>query len=205
MSCFTKICGITTGEDLEAVAALQPDAVGFIQWPKSTRYVEPEKVGEWETPEGMRRVGVFVCPNERELAHAIQYGRFDTVQVHRIPDNWWADRDFFQGIEFWSAMKPEELYFAESYFPFDQYVLDSYNPDTVGGTGELCDWEKSAQLVKAIKQPILLAGGLSPENVVEAVKTVAPAGVDESSGVEGEPGKKDLAKVEAFIRAARGC
>ena len=110
MSCFTKICGITTREDLEAVAALQPDAVGFIQWPKSARYVEPEKVGEWETPEGMRRVGVFVCPNERELAHAIQYGRFDTVQVHRIPDNWWADRDFFQGIEFWSAMKPEELY-----------------------------------------------------------------------------------------------
>jgi phosphoribosylanthranilate isomerase len=102
-------------------------------------------------------------------------------------------------------MKPEELYFAESYFPFDQYVLDSYNPDTVGGTGELCDWEKSAQLVKAIKQPILLAGGLSPDNVVEALKTVAPAGVDVSSGVEMEPGKKDIAKVEAFLRAVRGC
>lgn len=205
MSRFVKICGITTGNDLDAVAALQPDAVGFIQWPKSSRYVEPEKVGEWDTPEGVRRVGVFVCPNERELAHAIQYGRFDTVQVHRIPENWWADRDFFQGIEFWTAMKPEELYYAENYFPFDRFVLDSYHPDTVGGTGELCDWNKSAQLVKALKQPILLAGGLTPENVADALETVAPAGVDVSSGVEVEPGLKDLAKVKAFIDIARSC
>jgi phosphoribosylanthranilate isomerase len=205
MSCFVKICGITTSSDLEAVVKVQPDAVGFIQWPKSTRYVDPEKVGDWETPEGVRRVGVFVCPNERELAHAIQYGRFDTVQVHRIPDNWWADRDFFRGIEFWAAMKPEELYFAETYFPFDRFVLDSYHPDTVGGTGELCDWTKSAQLVKALKQPILLAGGLTPENVADAFKTVSPAGVDVSSGVEAAPGVKDMAKVKAFVDAARSC
>ena len=71
-------------------------------------------------------------------------------------------------------------------------MLDSYNPDTVGGTGMLCDWDKSAQLVKAIKQPIILAGGLSPDNVVEAVKAADPAGVDVSSGVEFEPGKKIL-------------
>ena len=83
-------------------------------------------------------------------------------------------------------------------------MLDSYNPDTVGGTGTLCDWDKSAQLVKAIKQPIILAGGLSHENVTEAMNTVNPAGVDVSSGVEVEPGKKDLAKVEAFLRAVRG-
>ena len=101
------------------------------------------------------------------------------------------------------CMKPEELYFAESYFPFDQYVLDSYNPDTVGGTGMLCDWDKSAQLVKAIKQPIL-AGGLSPENVVEAVKAVNPAGVDVSSGVEFEPGKKISLRWKRSCVSARG-
>ena len=205
MSIFTKICGITNKEDLEAIIDLKPNAVGFIQWKDSTRYVEPEIVGEWITPEEVQRVGVFVCPNERELAHSIQYGRFDVVQVHRIPDNWWADRDFFKGIEFWNALKPEELYFAESYFPFDKYVLDSYNPDTVGGTGELCDWGKAAQLVKAIKQPILLAGGLSSDNVLEAIDAVKPAGVDVSSGVELSPGKKDINKVREFLKTIQEC
>lgn len=205
MSIFTKICGITNKEDLEAIIDLKPNAVGFIQWKDSARYVDPEIVGEWITPEEVQRVGVFVCPNERELAHSIQYGRFDVVQVHRIPDNWWADRDFFKGIEFWNALKPEELYFAESYFPFDKYVLDSYNPDTVGGTGELCDWEKAAQLVKAIKQPILLAGGLSADNVLEAIDAVKPAGVDVSSGVELSPGKKDIKKVRDFLKTIQEC
>jgi phosphoribosylanthranilate isomerase len=203
MNRFIKICGLTTKEELDQVVEFQPDAVGFIQWAPSARFVEPEQIGEWETPEGIRRVGVFVSPTERELAHAIQYGRFDTVQVHRIPDNWWADRDFFKGIEFWCAMKPEELYFSESYFSFDRYLLDSYNPDTVGGTGEPCDWNKAAQLVKALKEPILLAGGLTPENVESAIQQVNPAGVDVSSGVEHAPGHKDIEKVKAFIDAVR--
>ena len=203
MGLFTKICGISSKEDLEQIVNLAPDAVGFIQWSKSSRYVEPKTIGDWDTPEGMRRVGVFVSPNERELAHAIQYARFDTVQVHRIPENWYADRDFFVGIEFWNAMQPEELYFIESYFNFDRYVLDSYNPDTVGGTGKTCDWDKAAQLTKAIKKPILLAGGLNPENVTEAILTVNPDGVDVSSGVESSPGKKDIKKIESFLSKVR--
>lgn len=204
MGLFTKICGICSEEDLKEISSFSPDAVGFVQWGKSPRYIEPERVGEWETPEGIRRVGVFVSPTEKTLAHAIQYGRFDTVQVHRVPDNWYADRDFFIGIDFWCAMKPEELYFSESYFDFNQYVLDSYNPDTVGGTGEVCDWEKSSQLVKSLKKPIILAGGLNPENLLAAVAAVNPYGVDVSSGVEIEPRKKDIKKVKKFLSLAKG-
>ena len=100
-------------------------------------------------------------------------------------------------------MKPEELYFSESYFTFDRYLLDSYNPDTVGGTGERCDWEKAAQLVKALSEPILLAGGLTPENVKMALEQGNPAGVDVSSGVEHAPGQKDIDKVRSFIDAVR--
>ena len=123
--------------------------------------------------------------------------------MHRIPDNWYADKEFFQGIQFWNAMKPEELYFLDSYFDFDSYVLDSYNPDTVGGTGETCDWDKSSQLVKALKKPIILAGGLTVNNVQDAIKKVNPFGVDVSSGVEISPGKKDMKLVRDFIKTAK--
>ncbi|VGO21508.1 phosphoribosylanthranilate isomerase [Pontiella sulfatireligans] len=203
MGLFVKICGICSEGDLGQISALGPDALGFIQWPKSKRYIDPKAVGRWETPEGMKRVGVFVCPTESELAHAAQYGRFDVLQVHRVPDHWKMDRDLFQGLEIWRALNPDELYHAESWFEFDRFLLDSYDSRTVGGTGKTCDWGKAKTLVKSVEKPILLAGGLSPENVEAAVAEVKPWGVDVSSGVETEPGVKDMAKVEAFIAACR--
>ncbi len=166
--------------------------------------MSPETVGQWETPEDIKRVGVFVAPSEPELAHAAQYGRFDVLQVHRVSSGWKLDRDLFQGVEIWRAINPDELYFDESGFRYDRYLLDSYDPKTIGGTGKVCDWEKAGSLVKSLETPILLAGGLTPDNVTEAIEQVRPWGVDVSSGVETEPGMKDMAKVEAFISACRG-
>ncbi len=203
MGIFVKICGICSEGDLGQISALGPDALGFIQWPQSKRYVDPKTVGHWETPEGIKRVGVFVSPTEAELAHAAQHARLDVLQVHRVPDNWRLDREIFQGLDVWRALKPEELYFAEHGFSFDRYLLDSYDPKTVGGTGIACDWEQARDLVRACETPILLAGGLTPENVAEAVQLVQPWGVDVSSGVEIEPGVKDIDKVRAFIDACR--
>lgn len=203
MSTFVKICGICSGDDLEQISALNPDAVGFIQWPESKRYVPAEEVGEWATPEGVKRVGVFVCPGEAELAHAAQHGRFDVIQVHKAHDSWNLDRSFFQGLEVWRATTPGELYHSESGFEFDRFLLDSYDEKTVGGTGKTCDWNMAKTLVRAIEQPILLAGGLTPDNVAEAVAAVKPWGVDVSSGVEKELRVKDMEKVKAFIAAAR--
>jgi phosphoribosylanthranilate isomerase len=203
MGVFVKICGICSGSDLEQISAFKPDAVGFIQWPESRRYVEPETVGAWNTPAGVRRVGVFVGPTESELAHAAQFGRFDVLQVHRVSSGWRLDRELFRGLEVWRALDPGELYFDESVFEYDRYLLDSYDPVTVGGTGQTCDWEQARQLVKALDKPIILAGGLSPDNVAAAIETVGPWGVDVSSGVEKEPRIKDLTRVEAFISACR--
>ena len=204
MDPFVKICGICSRSDLKQVSALQPDAVGFIQWPKSKRYVEPETAGEWETPGGIRRVGVFVSPAEADLAHAAQHGRFDVLQVHRVSSGWRLDRELFRGVEVWRAIDPDELYFDESGFQYDRYLLDSYDTQTVGGTGRLCDWDKARSLARSLNTPVLLAGGLTPENVAEAIEQVHPWGVDVSSGVEIEPGVKDIAKVAAFISACRG-
>ncbi|NNJ70189.1 MAG: phosphoribosylanthranilate isomerase [Kiritimatiellales bacterium] len=203
MGVFVKICGICSEGDLGQISALKPDAVGFIQWPKSKRYIEPKTVGQWETPEDIKRVGVFVCPTEAELAHAAQHGRFDAVQVHRVPDHWKMDRELFRNLEVWRALNPDELYHSESWFEYDRYLLDSYDAQTVGGTGKTCDWDKAKTLVKAINKPVLLAGGLTPENVAEAITSVRPWGVDVSSGVEVDPRQKDIARVEAFIAACR--
>lgn len=203
MGVFVKICGICSEGDLGQISALGPDAVGFIQWPNSRRYIDPRTVGQWATPEGIRRVGVFVSPTEPELAHAAQYGRFDVLQIHRVPDNWNLDREIFQGIEVWRALTPDEFYFMDHGYPFDRFLLDSFDPKTVGGTGRSCDWNQARDLVRASDTPILLAGGLTPENVADAIRLVDPWGVDVSSGVEREPGVKDIDKVGAFIEACR--
>lgn len=203
MGTFVKICGICSEGDLGQISALGPDAVGFIQWPKSKRYVDPKTVGRWETPSSIRRVGVFVSPTEAELAHAAQYARLDVLQVHRIPDHWSLDREIFQGLEVWRALSPDEMYFMDHGFAFDRFLLDSYDPQSVGGTGKTCDWSKARDLVRASPRPILLAGGLTPENVAAAIAAVKPWGVDVSSGVETEPGVKDIGKVASFIAAVR--
>lgn len=181
-----------------------PSALGFIQWPKSKRYVDPETVGQWETPEGLSRVGVFVDPAEEEVRHAVETARLDVVQLHRIDADWTIDRDEFPGVEFWKALNQDELYSYERPTLFDRYLVDSYDPETVGGTGQACDWNWARELVEKMPLSVLLAGGLNPDNVAEAIEEVNPWGVDISSGVELEPGKKDIEKVAAFISACRG-
>ena len=206
MAPFVKICGICSRSDLGRISAFQPDALGFIQWPKSKRYIDPETVGQWETPEGIKRVGVFVDPTEDELIHAAENARFDVLQLHRVSNDWNIDRNNFQGLELWRALSPEELTpHASSLKPsvFDRFLLDSYDPETIGGTGKTCDWNQARELVQSLETPVLLAGGLTPDNVAEAIRRVRPWGVDVSSGVETAPGEKDIAKVEAFIKACR--
>lgn len=189
---------------MEQISTLKPDALGFVLWPKSKRFVEPELVGTWATSPTIKRVGVFVNPSEADLLHACTAARLDVVQVHRVATNWQVDRARFAGVEFWNALTPgEDCFSLASGFLFDRELLDSYDPQTVGGTGRTCDWSLAAELVRKATHPVLLAGGLTPENVSEAIRLVRPWGVDVSSGVEIEPGRKDIEKVKQFIGQCR--
>jgi len=187
--------------DLEQISALKPDALGFVLWPKSKRFIRPEAVGQWNTPAGIRRVGVFVNPSQDELRYAASVARLDVLQVHRVPVDWKIDRRNFQGLEIWRALNADESQTLESDFLPDCILIDSYDPKTVGGTGKTCDWYRARKLVQTLDIPVILAGGLSPENVAEAIRIVRPWGVDASSSVEKEPGQKDIARVASFISA----
>jgi phosphoribosylanthranilate isomerase len=209
MSVFVKICGICSRQDLEQVCALSPDAIGFVFWSRSPRYVRPEQASGWlnSIPEQIKKVGVFVEPAAAEVEAIAAACRLDAVQMHLTSNDWKADRPLFHGLEIWLAPRmsgefPATLLSAVSPEPA-VLLADSFDPDTVGGTGKLLSPESALLMKKTFRKPLLLAGGLTPENVREAMAAVQPWGVDVSSGVEREPGVKDIRKVELFIESAR--
>ena len=209
MSVFIKICGICSKNDLEQICALEPDAVGFIFWPRSPRYVRPEQVAGWlkSIPEQIKKVGVFVEPSAAEVEAIAVTCRLDVVQIHLNSNDWKIDRPIFHGLEVWLAPRMGEdinRNILRAVDPQPAILLsDSFDPETIGGTGKVSNWENAKAMKTAVGRPLLLAGGLTPENVREAIAAVNPWGVDVSSGVEKEPGVKDIRKVKQFIERAR--
>ncbi|MEI8206419.1 MAG: phosphoribosylanthranilate isomerase [Kiritimatiellales bacterium] len=209
MSVFIKICGICSKNDLEQICALGPDAIGFIFWPRSPRYVRPEQVAGWlkSIPEQIKKVGVFVEPSAAEVESVAVACRLDVVQIHLSSNDWKIDRPIFHGLEVWLAPRMGEdinRNILRAVDPQPSVLLaDSFDPDAIGGTGKVSNWERAAAMKTAVGKPLLLAGGLTPENVCEAIVSVKPWGVDVSSGVEKEPGVKDVRKVKQFIERAR--
>ena len=210
MSIFVKICGLANAADVAAVAALQPDAIGFVLWPKSPRAVRPEQIAEWTSalPPGLLKVGVFVDTNPYDIRRAVKVARLDVVQWHGFPKKGKPHAALFQTLEkelkgvakVWTVVRLDREP-APAFV--DALLLDSYSPGTPGGTGQTLDWPVAREFVAASRTKVLLAGGLRPDNVAEAIRTVRPWGVDVSSGVEAQPGKKDLDAVRRFIEAAR--
>ncbi len=205
---FVKICGICSRADLGQVCALGPDAIGFVFWPESKRYVRPEQVAHWldAIPETIKKVGVFVEPSADEAEAVARTCQLDVIQIHVTSSAWKIDRPLFQGLEIWLAPKMEKgvtsaVWAAVQPEP-SVLLTDSFDPEKIGGTGTLSDWGV-AKKTKTLGKPILLAGGLKPNNVAEAIAAVQPWGVDVSSGVEKTPGVKDLRKVKKFIAVVR--
>ncbi|TAN38116.1 MAG: phosphoribosylanthranilate isomerase [Verrucomicrobia bacterium] len=222
VSVFIKICGLANAADLAAVAALKPDALGFVLWPKSPRAVRPEQIAEWtrDLPPGLLKIGVFVDPDADAIRRAVEIARLDVVQWHGFPKLGKSYTTFFQALEktlsgvskvYPPAAAPEAIRVwtvvrldrepAPAFV--DAVVLDSYSPATPGGTGQTLDWTAARAFVAASTTKVLLAGGLRPENVAEAIRVVQPWGVDVSSGVEAQPGKKNLDAVKRFIELCR--
>jgi phosphoribosylanthranilate isomerase len=210
MRTFVKICGICSRSDLEQICALGPDAIGFVFWPKSKRYVRPAQLASWlsSIPETIKKVGVFVEPKADEVEAIAQECQLDVIQIHLTSNEWKIDRPLCEGLETWVSPRMEEgipLNVLSAVDPEPSALLaDSYDPGSIGGTGTLGNWDHAVAMKESFQKPLILAGGLAPENVSHAIETIRPWGVDVSSGVEIEPGVKDIQKVKAFITAARG-
>ena len=182
-----KLCGLTRPEDIAAANALQPEYIGFVFAPKSRRYVSRKLAAELKAQlsPGIQAVGVFVNEAPETVAGLLNAGIIEIAQLHGL-----TARPLWQAFRVTNA---ESLAKAEK-SPADLVLLDS----GAGGTGRAFDWA----LLENFKRDYLLAGGLGPENAADAVERLHPYGVDVSSGIETD-GKKDPAKMEAFVRAVR--
>ncbi len=204
-----KICGITRKEDVDAAVKAGADAVGFIVGiPRSPRNISLEKAEKLiaEVPSDVESV-VVAAPTK--IGDLIRYAHLhpDAVQIH---EGYLSDpliRETLPGERLIRAVKANLLAPAaaqEASKLFDAILLDSFTEGKCGGTGTVHDWTLSSKVrLSILPTPLILAGGLSPENVATAVRTVQPYGVDVSSGVESKPGIKDYQKMVNFVRNAK--
>jgi phosphoribosylanthranilate isomerase len=203
MSVKIKICGITNPLDALAAAEFGADAVGFVFHPPSPRCVSLEdavRIAQ-KLPPHIVKVGVFVDADQEIVLRAIAGCGLNLLQFHGNESPDYCVQFALMSMKAFRIKEAASMQELAKY-PTDAWLLDSYVVDKLGGTGEKFNWEL-ARDAQRLGRPIFLAGGLTPENVADAVRLVRPYAVDVSSGVEATPGKKDLDKVKAFIRAAK--
>ncbi|RMG69838.1 MAG: phosphoribosylanthranilate isomerase [Nitrospirae bacterium] len=202
MNTLVKICGITRYEDARAAVEFGADAVGFVFYEGSPRHVFPETVKDIisNLPPFVTTVGVFVNATVSEIREIVDFTGINIVQLHgeEPPDEcaYWPRVIKAFRIKDMTDLRELQRYRVSA------YLLDTYSPNEPGGTGKLFNWDIALEAKKF--GPIILAGGLTPENVTDAIKKVRPYAVDVSSGVEAEKGIKDHEKMRLFIERAKG-
>jgi phosphoribosylanthranilate isomerase len=203
MSVKVKICGITNVEDGMAAAEAGADALGFIFYQQSPRYVPIEKAVTVirDLPPMIVKVGVFVDAQEDVVIRAIRECGLNLLQFHGSESPEYCVQFGLMSMKAFQIRDAQSLTRLTD-FKTDAWLLDAYAPGKLGGTGQRFNWDLAIEARK-LGRPIFLAGGLTLENVAEAVRHVEPYAVDVSSGVEASPGKKDHGKVKAFIEAAK--
>ena len=216
---WVKICGMTNLEDALTAVEAGADAVGFVFYEKSPRNISVEAAREIveKLPVSVEKVGVFVGQSAEQVNAILERTALSAVQVY--PNSGVGPgslSDFVQNVQrrMFVAM-PGQRVTAEQGFGFflsEEFLrrtsaifLDSGNSQQPGGTGTAFDWDSAAQPVKAMSRsiPVVIAGGLTPQNVGTVIGILKPWGVDVVSGVEASPGKKDPEKVRAFVKAVR--
>lgn len=196
-----KICGITKPDQGKAIAQLGATALGFICVPSSPRYITPEKIREIVNtlPINIDKIGVFVNTTIENICKTFTTSGLTAVQLHgdESPDFCQLLRESLPNNEIIKALRIktiDDLERADIYSNcVDTLLLDAYHPNQFGGTGKTIDWENLQQFKP--KSPWFLAGGLTPDNIKEALSKIHPDGIDLSSGVEYAPGDKNLVKV----------
>ena len=203
MTTRVKVCGITRVEDALAAARVGVDAVGFVFYPSSPRYVAPERARDIAAtlPPFVSTVGLFVDADAATVAATLQAIRLDYLQFHGAESPEFCaqfDVPFLKAVR----VKPgvDLLQYAITFSAAKALLLDAFVAGMHGGTGQGFDW----QLIPLnMPIPVILSGGLAPGNIAQAVRTVRPWAVDVSSGVEAAKGIKDANKIEQFMRGVR--
>jgi phosphoribosylanthranilate isomerase len=199
-----KICGITSVADAEAAVQAGADALGLMFFPGSPRFITLETAREIARglPPHILRTGVFADPEPSEVFAAIQSCQLNLLQFHGAETPEFCLQFGLMTMKAFRIQNVDSLPPMSAYHT-DAFLLDSHVAGKSGGTGATFDWNLALE-AKKFGKPIFLAGGLTAQNVAEAVRKVQPFGVDVSSGVEQSPGKKDAGKMQDFIAAVRG-
>jgi phosphoribosylanthranilate isomerase len=203
MSVRVKICGITNLDDAMAAVDFGADALGFVFFKGSPRYISQEGAGAIirRLPSFITTVGVFVNESIDRIEDAIELTGIDVVQLHgdEPPEMCNLSRRVIKAIRVKSLESLDPL---KNYKDIvSAFLLDTFTPDTFGGTGQRFNWDIAADAKQFGR--IILAGGLTPDNIANAIRQVRPYGVDVSSGVEEKKGKKDHTKLKLFIERAK--
>ena len=201
-----KICGLTNLDDALAAAEAGADAVAFVLYRKSPRSVDPSTVRMIvrALPPFVLPVGVFVNESADAVRNTMDTCGLALAQLHGDESSAYCE---LLGRPVLKALRVKDRISALAVAEYRGragvrgFVVDACSDQAYGGTGSLADWNLAAEIAKTCT--ILLAGGLTPENVADAIKAVRPYGVDVSSGVESSPGKKDHGRLRAFVQAAR--
>lgn len=206
-----KICGITQNADAEFVSRSGADAIGLNFYAKSSRAVDGQVGATIETGPAIKRVGVFVNHPTADIIELVKRCRLDYVQLHgdETPSSVrpLVNLPLIPVVRIRPEMTPDSIHaqidaWVGSDFEVGAVLIDAQIGAAYGGTGHTLDWEFAAKLVKSVSVPVVLAGGLKPDNVRQAIQKVGPAGVDVASGVELSPGVKSEAAVNRFVREA---
>lgn len=199
---FMKVCGITRASDAHHAVIHGASALGFVFWPRSPRYITPNKAAIIisELQGSVQAVGVFVDQVPEEILRIIAETGVSMVQLHGDESSNYAE---WIQLPLLKAMTLENAVKTMARWPEPTIMLlDANDAVKHGGTGRRIDWAKAAKVASCRR--VILAGGLTDTNIEEAIKTVRPYGIDVSSGVEDSPGVKNLNKLTCFLDRARG-
>ena len=200
-----KVCGFTREEDALAAIDAGVDALGFNFYPQSKRAVRLPDIAPWmkKLPADIGRVAIVVHPDESLLRELARSGLFHALQFHggETPEfcAMWGGHFYIKARPISDAASAD----AALADPAPCLLLDAHAPGVHGGTGRAIDWQLAASVAGAAARPVVLSGGLRPDNVAEGVRVVRPAAVDAASGVESAPGVKDAMLMRAFVAAVR--
>jgi phosphoribosylanthranilate isomerase len=205
MQTRVKICGMTRGRDIRAAVSCGADALGFVFAPGSKRVISPRRARElvqW-VPAFVARVGLFLDQDAEQVGSILEQVPLSLLQFHGREDAAFCRQfgmPYIKAVSMNSGQATEQVEQAEREFDDAAALLmDSHDPGGLGGTGRVFNWQRMGQAGR----PLILAGGLTPDNVREAVRLVQPWAVDVSSGVEDAPGIKNAAAMRRFIEQAK--